>query len=105
MQEVAAAHVSAIFTPEAGGNRFIVCAGQIASQQISDTLRAAFPELDERTPIGQPGISSIPEESQRYTASSEKVKKVLGIKFRSVEETVNDLGGQLLELENQEAKL
>ena len=98
-QEVAAAHTSAIFTPEAGGNRFIICGGQISSQQISDTLRAEFPELEGRTPIGKPGVSSLPEEGQRYDASSEKAKKVLGIRFRSVEDTLKDLGAQLLKLE------
>lgn len=98
-QEVAAAHIAAIFTPEAGNQRFIICAGQISSQQISDNLRAAFPELAERTPIGKPGVSSLLEEAARYSASSEKAKKILGIKFRPLEDTLKDLGGQLLALE------
>ena len=102
-QEVAAAHISAIFTPEAGGNRFIICAGQISSQKISDTLRADFPELKDRTPIGKPGSSSLPEERQRYDASAAKAEKVLGIQFRSVEETLKDLGAQLIALEKNES--
>ena len=88
-----------MFTPEASNKRFIICAGQISSQQISDTLRAAFPELAERTPIGKPGVSSLPGEAGRYSASSDRAKRVLGIEFRSTEDTLKDLGAQLLALE------
>ncbi len=101
-REVAAAHIAAISTPEASNQRFIICAGQIASQTISDTLRAHFPELADRTPAGQPGVSSLPPEKERYTASNEKAERVLGIKSRSVEETFKDLGGQLLRIDLSE---
>lgn len=57
--------------------------------------------MEDRTPIGKPGVSSLPEEGQRYDASSEKAKKVLGIQFRSVEDTLKDLGAQLLKLKKQ----
>lgn len=85
--------------PEAGGNRFIVSAGPLSSQLISDTLRAAFPELKERTPIGSPGKCSLPDEAERYGVSSAKAKRVLGIHFRSVDDTLKDLGSQLHALE------
>ena len=98
-QEVAAAHVAALFTPAASNQRFIVSAGEIASQTISDTLRANFPELSDRTPIGNPGVSSLPEKASRYSISNEKSRRVLGIKYRSVEDTLKELGAQLLELE------
>lgn len=99
IQEVAFAHVAALFTPEASNQRFIVCAGEIASQTISDTLRANFPKLEERTPIGNPGVSSLPEKAKRYDINSEKSRKVLGVKYRSVEDTLKDLGAQLLAIE------
>lgn len=96
---MAAAHIAALFTPEASNQRFIVAAGEIASQTISDTLRASFPELSDRTPVGNPGVSSLPERSSRYSIDNEKSKRVLGIKYRSVEDTLKDLGAQLLALE------
>lgn len=98
-QDCAAAHIAAIFTPEAGGNRFLASARQVSSQQISDTLRASFSELEEKTPMGKPGTSSLPEKSKQYDANSAKTKNVLGIEFRSVEDTFKDLGKQLLSLE------
>ncbi|KAK5110782.1 hypothetical protein LTR85_000727 [Meristemomyces frigidus] len=99
-REVATAHISALYTPEASNQRFIICAGQVPSQSISDILRARFPELEERTPMGKPGVSSLSGEP--YSASSEKAEKVLGIKFRPLEETVIDLGKQLLAIEKAE---
>jgi hypothetical protein len=43
----------------------------------------------------------LPPEEDRYSVSSERAKNVLGINFRSLEETFTDLGAQLLELEKQ----
>lgn len=96
-RDVAAAEIAAIFTPKAGGNRFLICAGQITSQDISDILRAAYPDLKERTPVGKPGVSSLPDNP--YFAKSDKAKEILGLQFRPLEETIKDLGGQLLAIE------
>lgn len=100
-QDVAAAHITALSIPEAGNNRFLVCAGQIPSQSISDILRATFPELEKKTPVGKPGTSSLPEESERYNASSAKAERVLGLKMYSLEATIEDLGKQLIELDQK----
>jgi hypothetical protein len=85
--------------PEASGQRFIVCEGQVSSQNISDILRKNIPELEERTPKGSPGEKGLQDGS--FTCSSEKAKRVLGLTFRSMEDTFVDLGKQLLELEKK----
>jgi hypothetical protein len=77
--------------------RFIICAGQVSSQEISDALRAHIPELESRTPKGVPGASALPE--GQYECSSEKARRVLGLTFRGMEETFVDLGRQLVGLE------
>ena len=99
-QDLALAHLKAATVPEAPGQRFIICAGQVSSQQISDVLRKSLPEVEERTPVGVPGGNPLSEGA--YDCSSEKAKSLLGIKFRSMEETFVDLGRQLLELEGKE---
>ena len=81
----------------------MVSAGQVSSQQIADTLRGAFPELEERTPKGNPGTSSLPEKSKQYRSDSAKVRKVLRLEFRPIADTLRDLGKQLLELEKDAA--
>jgi hypothetical protein len=88
--------------PEASNKRFVICAGQVSAQNIADILRANIPELEERTPKGVPGSNPLPENS--YTCSSALAEKVLGLKFRSKEETFVDLGKQLVEIENNGKK-
>lgn len=95
------AHIKALSIPEAGNNRFLVCAGQAPSQSISDILRSKFPELGEKTPEGRPGTNSLPEESDRYNASSVKAQGVLGLSMRTLEETIEDLGKQLISLDRR----
>jgi len=97
VRELATAHLLAMTSPQASNQRFVICSGQIGSQEISDMLRANIPELENRTPVGTPGGNPLPDTA--YTASSEKAKKELGLKFRSKEETFVDLAKQLLELE------
>ncbi|TGO86465.1 hypothetical protein BPOR_0301g00070 [Botrytis porri] len=91
-QDLAGAHVLAATLPEASGQRFIVCEGQISSQNISDIIRKKILELEERT-IKDDGS---------FACSSERAEKVLGLKFRSKEETFVDLARQLLEMEKKE---
>lgn len=92
--------MKAATVPEASGQRFVICAGQIASQEISDLLRSNIEELTERTPKGVPGGNQL--DPNAYTCSSAKVKEVLGLTFRSKEETFVELAKQLLDLEKNE---
>ncbi|KAF7907128.1 uncharacterized protein EAF01_004715 [Botrytis porri] len=92
VRDLAGAHVLAATLPEASGQRFIVCEGQISSQNISDIIRKKILELEERT-IKDDGS---------FACSSERAEKVLGLKFRSKEETFVDLARQLLEMEKKE---
>jgi len=100
VRDLAEAHLLAATEPAAGGKRFIICAGQISSQEISDILRNEIASLKDRTPEGEPGKKGLPADS--YTCSSEKVKSELGLTFRSKEETFVDLAKQLLEIEARE---
>lgn len=100
MQDIATAHVKAATLPEASGQRFVICAGQISSQQISDMLRKDIPELLDRTPEGNPGTDSLGEGA--FDCSSAKAKKLLGLSFRSKEETFVEFAKQLLIIEKKE---
>jgi hypothetical protein len=99
VRDIALAHVKAATIPEASGQRIIIWKGQITSQEISDILRKNIPELEKRTPKGTTGTSIDPH---LFTASSEKVVKILGLTYRSKEETIVDLAKQLLEIEKKE---
>ncbi|CZR68678.1 related to dihydroflavonol-4-reductase [Phialocephala subalpina] len=97
VRDLAIAHVRAVTTLEAGGERIIVSSKSISSQEIADLLRGNFEELGERTPIGTPGEISLPDGA--YSVSNEKAKRLLGLTFRSDEECFVPLGKQFLEIE------
>lgn len=86
--------------PEAGNQRFIVCARQFDFQDVCDILRSNFAELGERTPLGKPGTRSLPDGA--YSIDNSKVKKFLRVEFRSLEETILDVARYMLDLERRE---
>jgi len=97
VRDLANAQLQAMIVPEAGNQRFLVSARQFSFQDICDILRTRFPELSERTPLGKPGISSLPKGA--YSIDNSKVKEFLGIEFRSLEETVLDVAHYMLNIE------
>jgi nucleoside-diphosphate-sugar epimerase len=93
VREVAAAHILGYETPAAGGQRFWV--GQNFNYQSAlDATRAEMPELRQRLPEGSPGVIE-----HTYTVDGSKAVKELGIKYRSLAETMKDTYAQLLRAE------
>lgn len=86
--------------PEAGNQRFVVCARKFDFQDICDLLRSHFPELSERMPLGKPGTPSLLPGA--YSIDNSKVKELLGVEFRSLEETVLDVARCMLDIERNE---
>jgi hypothetical protein len=74
----------------------IISAGKIASQEISDTIRANFHLLADTVSMGNPGASSLPD--NEYKASVSPAKGFLGIEFTPTEKTFVDLAQQLIRL-------
>ncbi|KAJ9138667.1 NAD dependent epimerase/dehydratase [Pleurostoma richardsiae] len=97
VRDVAQAHLLAATTPAAGGHRFVLCAeqGHMSSQRVVNILRARLPEWSKRIPRGEPDKWEMPEGA--YGASSALAKEVLGLKFHTPEETIGDMGAQLIE--------
>lgn len=101
VRDVARAHLLAAATPAAGGKRFIACGGQLSFQRIANLLRASLPALSGRIPRGTPEEATMPEGS--FEASSELARTVLGLDFRSAEDTIGDLATQLVDIESRGA--
>lgn len=91
-----------MIVPEAGNQRFVVCARQFNFQEVCDILRSQFPELSERTPLGKPGTNSLPPGA--YSIDNSKVKEILGVEFRPLEETIVDAARCMLEVERNKKK-
>lgn len=99
VRDVALAHLRAYEIPEAGNQRFFLCKGNFSYQMMCDILREKIPELRDRVPIGKPGSGFGGVEL--YKTDSSKAQKVLGIKFRDLDETVADAARSFLDLEKK----
>ncbi|KAE8381212.1 hypothetical protein BDV26DRAFT_289702 [Aspergillus bertholletiae] len=99
VRDVAQAHLRAYEVPEAGGERIFVCAGNYSYQQIADILRDKVPEVKDHVPLGSPasGFGGV----ELYIPDAGKSRRILGLRYRGLEESVVDMAYGLLELEEQ----
>ncbi|RFU72883.1 cinnamoyl- reductase [Trichoderma arundinaceum] len=94
VRDLAEAHLQAYEKPEAAGQRYLIATSSFSYQQICDIIRDKFPELRELTPKGNTGDPLPPV----YKLDNSKASAELGIKFRSLEETVVDMVNSFLKL-------
>ena len=93
VRDIADAHVLAMEKEEAANKRFFVTAGYFSNRQIAEIIAKDFPELKGKVPTGEALKSGDfpeggPEKAVRYDNS--RVKEVLGLTFRGLEECVVD---------------
>jgi len=92
---VSKSHLLAFESPKASNQRYLITNGPYTFQLIADIIRKRFPELKDKVPEGNPG-EAFPDV---YKLDTSKVQNELGLKFRSLEETVVDSVNSLLELQ------
>lgn len=97
VRDVAAAHLAAVETPAAGGQRFLV-GRDFNWQRAVDAAREAMPELRGRLPEGTPG-----RWPETYTVNGGKAARVLGIEYRTIGQTFADMYAQLLRVEKAQS--
>jgi nucleoside-diphosphate-sugar epimerase len=85
--------------PEAGGQRFLITAGDYDTQEIADVVRSALPQHASQIPVGEPGKRLT---GSHYSCSGKKSMDVLGMRYRSLEDCIVPLAEQLYELQNKE---
>ena len=90
VRDLALAHVKAMELPEAGGNRFFITAGYFSNKEICEIIRKNFPEYEGELPRKEVKGGDYPE-GGLYKFDNAKTVKVLGIKFRGLEESIVDL--------------
>lgn len=89
MRDLADAHVKAIELPEAGGKRFFTTAGYFSNKEITEIVRKNFPELEKELPGKDVKGGDYPAAGV-YKFDNSRVKEVLGLKFRELEESIVD---------------
>lgn len=82
-KDVAQAHLKAYTLEEAANQRFIIAGGQFLYQEACDIIRKRFPQLEDKVPKGTPGARM-----ETYIVDGSKAKKVLGIEYHDLEDTL-----------------
>ncbi|KAJ9149267.1 NAD-dependent epimerase dehydratase [Pleurostoma richardsiae] len=95
VRDTAAAHIAALETPEAGGQRFLL-GGHFDYQSAADAVRAELPELMGRVPQGQVGKGW---EEEVYEIDGSKAERMLRIEYTPLAVTMRDTFLELLEAE------
>ncbi|KAH8593192.1 putative NADPH-dependent methylglyoxal reductase GRP2 [Bisporella sp. PMI_857] len=90
VRDLALAHVLAIEKPEAAGKRFFTTAGYFSNKEITEVIRKNFPELEDQLPGKDVPGGDYPKEGL-YKYDNKRSVEVLGLKFRTLEESIADL--------------
>ena len=96
VRDAALAHVKAIETPAAANKRFFVAGGHFSNQEIANSIRDNFPEYRNVLPESALAGGDPPERAYEYDNS--RTREMLGIKFRSLEESIVDTVKSLKEV-------
>jgi len=96
VRDLAQAHLLAYNKEEAANQRYIISNSKYVYQEILDVIREKFPELRATTLEGEPG--NIPD---LMILDTSKSVKQLGLKYRTLEETIVDTVNSLLALKKK----
>jgi nucleoside-diphosphate-sugar epimerase len=89
VRDLALAHVKAMELPEAADKRFFVTAGYFTNKQICDIIRKHFPEYKDQLPTPETKGGDFPEGGV-YKYNNSRAMEVLGLKWRTLEESIVD---------------
>lgn len=96
VEDLALTSARALTCPLSSHERFLVTEGSYDTQEIADIVRAQLPERQRRIPVGEPGKRIA---DTHYSCDASKVQRVLGVKFRKLEDSIVPLARQLYTLE------
>ncbi|KAI1137598.1 NAD(P)-binding protein [Hypoxylon sp. FL0543] len=94
VRDVALAHVRAMKVREAGGNRFYVVGGHFSNKRIADVIRNTYPQLAGLLPP-EDAHDDLPADV--YNFDNSKSKKILGLEYVGLEESVKDTVQSILD--------
>jgi nucleoside-diphosphate-sugar epimerase len=89
VRDLALCHVLAAEKEEAANKRFFITAGYFSNKEIAQIVAKHYPEYKEDLPTEKTPGGDYPEEGI-YKYDNKRVQEVLGIKFRSLEDSIVD---------------
>ncbi|KAL8380916.1 hypothetical protein RB595_005284 [Gaeumannomyces hyphopodioides] len=91
VRDVAAAHIRAMEAAEAGGKRLFTTAGTFSNREIYDAVRKHFgDEYADKLPPPDVKGGEIAPEDKRFGFDNSETNRILGIKWRTLEESIVD---------------
>ncbi|KAG6010524.1 hypothetical protein E4U21_005875 [Claviceps maximensis] len=102
VRDVADAHINALLVPEAGGGRYMLCQGVYCNQEVADISRKVTSKFRDRIPVGEPGRR---ESHSHFGVDASDAERVLGLRWRTLEDSLGDLVPQLFEIERNQVAL
>lgn len=98
VRDVALAHVRAVMRPAAGGQRFYIVGGYFSNKRLAEIIRQSHPELAGRLPSEGAG-DDFP--SDVYGFDNSRSREVLGLEYRTLENSVQDTVESILEWQSR----
>lgn len=95
VEDLATASLKSLELSASGHERFLLTQSSYDTQEIADIIRDKLPEK-RRAPVGKPGDRIA---DTHYSCDSSKAQKVLGVKLKSLEESIVPLAQQLYGME------
>lgn len=90
VRDLALGHVRAMELPEAANKRFFIAANYFSNKEICEIIRKNFPEYQNNLPTVDIKGGDYPKEGL-YKFDNSRTSRMLGIKFRSLDESIIDL--------------
>jgi nucleoside-diphosphate-sugar epimerase len=89
VRDLALAHVLATEKDEAANKRFFIAAGLFSNREIGQSIAKSFPDLKSKLPTDQTPGGDYPEGGV-FKMDTSRASKVLGLTYRSLDESVKD---------------
>jgi nucleoside-diphosphate-sugar epimerase len=89
VRDLAEAHVAGIEKEEAANKRFFITAGYFSNKEIAQIVEKNFPQYKEGLPTASTPGGDYPEEGV-YKYNNKRGIEVLGLKYKSLEESIKD---------------
>lgn len=89
VRDLALCHVLAMEKEGAANKRFFITTGYFSNKEIADIIRKNYPQYKDVLPTSETKGGDYPKEGL-YKYNTERVRKVLGVEFRSLEESIVD---------------
>ena len=89
VRDLALCHVLAVEKQDAANKRFFITAGYFSNKEIAQTIAKHYPEYENKLPSTSTPGGDYPE-AGIYKYNNKRVQDVLGIKFRSLDESIKD---------------